>query len=152
MGRDRSRAVDGRSPLPRARRGTDAGRGERRVRHGDQPVPAGRARAGAGVEHHYADLPDRPLLPDQLGEVCRLADLAVVAVRAGRRVLVRCHFGYNRSGLVVAHGLVTMGHPVEDAIALVRSRRSEWALHNRVFVDYLTTGLDVARLLSGLDA
>ncbi|MFC6883594.1 MULTISPECIES: protein-tyrosine phosphatase family protein [Actinomadura] len=113
-------------------------------RDGHGPAP--------GVEHHYADLPDRPLLPDQLGEVCRLADLAVVAVRAGRRVLVRCHFGYNRSGLVVAHGLVTMGHPVEDAIALVRSRRSEWALHNRVFVDYLTTGLDVARLLSGLDA
>jgi hypothetical protein len=35
---------------------------------------------------------------------------------------------------------------------LIRDRRSKWALNNALFVNYLTTGLDVARLLTGLDA
>ncbi|MGP4023088.1 hypothetical protein [Actinomadura sp. 3N407] len=34
----------------------------------------------------------------------------------------------------------------------VRYRRSKWALNNHLFVDYLTTGLEVARLLTGLDS
>ncbi|WP_218009877.1 hypothetical protein [Actinomadura kijaniata] len=40
---------------------------------------------------------------------------------------------------------------MEDAIFLVRYRRSRWALNNQLFVDYLTTGLGVAELLVGLD-
>lgn len=104
------------------------------------------------VEHHYADLPDGPLTADQLEAVCRLAETAVDAVRHGRRVLVRCHSGYNRSGLVVAQGLVGMGYSAEDAVFVVRYRRSKWALNNHLFVDYLTTGLEVARLLTGLDS
>lgn len=103
------------------------------------------------VEHHYADLPDGPLNPDQLESICRMADLAVEAIGEGRRVLVRCHSGYNRSGLVVAQALITMGYPAEDAIFLIRYRRSKWALNNFLFVDYLNTGLDVARLLTGLE-
>ncbi|TDD32490.1 protein phosphatase [Actinomadura sp. KC06] len=106
----------------------------------------------ANVEHHYAELPDAPLTADQLEVVCRLSDTAVDALRRGRRVLVRCHSGYNRSGLVVAQGLVGMGYPADDAVFLIRYRRSKWALNNHVFVDYLNTGLDVARLLTGLDS
>lgn len=78
--------------------------------------------------------------------------MAVAAVRQGRRVLVRCHSGYNRSGLVIVQSLITMGYTAEDAVFLIRYRRSKWALNNQVFVDYLTTGLDVARLLVGLDS
>ncbi|GAA4078783.1 hypothetical protein [Actinomadura miaoliensis] len=105
----------------------------------------------AWIDHHHVDLPDGPLSADQLEAVCLLADLAAAAVRSGRRVLVRCHSGYNRSGLVVAHALVTLGFTTEDAIFLLRRQRSPWALNNRLFVDYLTTGLDVARLLAGLE-
>nr|WP_239066974.1 dual specificity protein phosphatase family protein [Actinomadura bangladeshensis] len=97
-------------------------------------------------------MPDRPLTADQLEAVARLADTAVAAVRQGRRVLVRCHSGYNRSGLVIAQSLMEMGYSADDAVYLIRYRRSKWALNNQVFVDYLTTGLDVARLLSGLDS
>lgn len=104
------------------------------------------------VEHHRADLPDGPLTTGQLEAVCRLADTAVDALRHGRRVLVRCAYGYNRSGLVVAQGLIAMGYSSEDAVSVIRDRRSNWALCNHVFVDYLTTGLDVARLLTGLDS
>ncbi|MFC4054797.1 hypothetical protein ACFOY4_34355 [Actinomadura syzygii] len=103
------------------------------------------------VEHHFTDLPDGPLTADQIEAVCALAATVVDALRDGRRVLVRCHSGYNRSGLVVAQSLVSMGYPADDAVFLVRYRRSKWALNNGLFVDYLTTGLDVARLLTGLD-
>jgi protein-tyrosine phosphatase len=72
-------------------------------------------------------------------------------VRAGRKVLVRCNSGYNRSGLVVVQALVQLGDQVDDAIFLVRDRRSKWALNNRLFVEYLTTGLGIAALLADLD-
>ncbi|OLT14136.1 protein phosphatase [Actinomadura sp. CNU-125] len=107
---------------------------------------------GGGVEHRCAEVPDGPLSAEQIESVCRAAESVVAAVRDGRRVLVRCHSGYNRSGLVVAQALVDLGYTTEDAIFLVRHRRSKWALNNALFVDYLGTGLDVARLLTGLDA
>ena len=80
----------------------------------------------------------------------RLAQAAGEALDEGRKVLVRCYHGYNRSGLVVAHALVRRGHATEEAIRLIRSRRSPWALHNELFVDYLRTGLSTARLLEEL--
>ncbi|RFS87000.1 protein phosphatase [Actinomadura spongiicola] len=40
----------------------------------------------------------------------------------------------------------------DDAVFLIRYRRSKWALNNHLFVDYLTSGLDVARLLTGLES
>ncbi|RSN68560.1 MULTISPECIES: protein-tyrosine phosphatase family protein [Actinomadura] len=107
---------------------------------------------GAGVEHRRVAIPDGPLTAAQLEAVCRAAEGVAEAVRDGRRVLVRCHSGYNRSGLVVVQALVGLGYGVDDAIFLVRYRRSRWALNNPLFVDYLGTGLDVARLLTGLDA
>ncbi|MFB4313183.1 hypothetical protein [Actinomadura sp. 21ATH] len=106
----------------------------------------------AHVEHHCAPMPDGPLDPDQIAAVCRLADIAVEAVRDGRTVLARCHSGYNRSGLVTAQALIGMGYPVADAVFLIRYRRSRWALNNPLFVDYLESGLDVARLLTGLES
>ncbi len=42
------------------------------------------------------------------------------------------------------------GRTAESAIRLIRSRRSSWALHNDLFVDYLRSGLTTARLLEEL--
>ena len=103
------------------------------------------------VEHHCREIPDGPLTAAQLADAGELARTAAAAVRAGRRVLVRCHSGYNRSGLVAAQALVHLGYQVDDAIFLIRYRRSKWALNNHLFVEYLMTGLDVAGLLAGLD-
>lgn len=103
-----------------------------------------------GVEHLVAEIPDRPLSAARIDAVRQAADTAARAVEAGRTVLVRCHYGYNRSGLVVAQALVLLGHDAPAAIRLVRRKRSPWALSNRTFQDYLTTGLDVAYLLAGL--
>jgi len=104
------------------------------------------------IEHHFAEMPDGPLSEAQIAEVERFAVLAADAVRAGRKTLVRCHAVHNRSGLVVAQALVELGLGVAEAIELIRRRRSPWALHNQLFVQYLETGLPTARLLAGLDA
>lgn len=110
----------------------------------------GHAPLAAAAAHHCRPMPDGPLTPAQLADVCELAEIAAAAVRAGRRVLARCNSGYNRSGLVVVQALRLLGYSVDDAIFLVRYRRSKWALNNQLFVDYLTTGLDVAMLLADL--
>lgn len=105
---------------------------------------------GPGVEHHVWPIPDGPLDGTQLAGVIRLAEAACEAVDDGRRVLVRCWHGYNRSGLVVAHALIRRSRSAEQAIRLIRSRRSPWALHNELFVEYLRAGLSTARLLEEL--
>lgn len=96
------------------------------------------------VEHHHLTIPDAPLHADQLTAARQLATIAAAAVRAHRTVMVRCQYGYNRSGLVVAQTLLDLGYSVEDAIPLIRQQRSPYALNNEFFVSYLTTGLDDA--------
>ncbi|GAA5208158.1 MULTISPECIES: dual specificity protein phosphatase family protein [Streptomyces] len=103
-----------------------------------------------GVEHHVWPIPDGPLDGTQLAGVIRLAEAAGEALDEGRKVLVRCYHGYNRSGLVVAHTLMRRGGTAEEAVRLIRSRRSPWALHNDLFVEYLRAGLVTARLLEEL--
>ncbi|WP_345660262.1 protein-tyrosine phosphatase family protein [Streptomyces venetus] len=103
-----------------------------------------------GVAHHVWPIPDGPLDGTQLAGVIRLAEAACEALDQGRRVLVRCYHGYNRSGLVVAHALMRQGRSADAAIRLIRDRRSPWALHNDLFVDYLRAGLATARLLEEL--
>lgn len=105
-----------------------------------------------GVQHLVAEMPDDPLTAEQIDRVRALARTAAHAARAGRTTLVRCHYGYNRSGLVMAQTLVELGYDTAAAIDLIRRRRSPWALHNRIFEAYLRTGLDIASMLSGLDA
>lgn len=102
------------------------------------------------VEHHVWPIPDGPLDGTQLAGVMRLARTASDTLDKGRRVLVRCWHGYNRSGLVVAQTLIRRGDVADRAIRLIRERRSPWALHNELFVEYLRAGLSTARLLEDL--
>ncbi|MFI9106181.1 protein phosphatase [Streptomyces fildesensis] len=106
---------------------------------------------GAGTEHVIAEIPDGPLTAHQIRLVQQAARTAADAERNGRTTLVRCRSGYNRSGLVLAQTLIELGSDAPTAIALIRRQRSPWALNNHTFEEYLTTGLDVACLLSGLD-
>ncbi|MBU6533734.1 dual specificity protein phosphatase family protein [Streptomyces sp. A108] len=103
-----------------------------------------------GVEHHVWPIPDGPLDGTQLAGVIGLAQAADGALDAGRAVLVRCYHGYNRSGLVVAQTLMRRGADADEAVRLIRARRSPWALHNELFVAYLRAGLATARLLEEL--
>ncbi|MGW4812327.1 protein phosphatase [Kitasatospora cineracea] len=105
---------------------------------------------GPGVPHRLVPVPDGPLDAGQLAGVQAAAREVAEAVGAGRAVLVRCRSGYNRSGLVVAQVLVELGLDSTEAVRRVRARRSPWALHNALFVEYLSVGLDTARLLVSL--
>ncbi|HEY7821189.1 MAG TPA: dual specificity protein phosphatase family protein, partial [Acidimicrobiia bacterium] len=54
-------------------------------------------------------------------------------------VLIRCQAGVNRSGLVSALVLMLDGYRAEEAIALLRQRRSPVVLSNRHFERWLLT-------------
>lgn len=90
-----------------------------------------------GVEHHVWPIPDGPLDGTRLAGVMRPAEAPSEALDGGGKVLVRCHHGYHRSGLVVAHTLMRRGSGAGEAVRPIRARRSPWALHNELFVAYL---------------
>ncbi len=72
--------------------------------------------------------------PDLVRETARtVAD----RLGAGRRVLVHCWAGLNRSGVVAARALMFGGVPVDQAIAAVRAARGADALFNAHFVTWL---------------
>ena len=57
--------------------------------------------------------------------------------KAGKRVLIRCQAGMNRSGLVTALVLIRDGYTAAEAIKLIRRKRCEGAITNDYFEDYL---------------
>jgi hypothetical protein len=78
-------------------------------------------------------------------ETDELHDLVVAAHKdwkKGKRVLVRCQAGINRSGLVMALMLIRDGYAPEDAINLMRGQRGQAVLANKHFEKWLM-GLDV---------
>ncbi|HEU4354189.1 MAG TPA: dual specificity protein phosphatase family protein [Actinomycetota bacterium] len=77
-------------------------------------------------------------------KVREVASFVASLVGSGRRVLVHCTEGLNRSGVVVARALMTIGRTADEAIQLVRERRGPSvdgfpALGNTAFVDWLRT-------------
>jgi hypothetical protein len=90
-----------------------------------------------GVEERRFGFPDANLNVSLLPRIHALAEWAHDEWKAGRRVLIRCQAGLNRSGLIMALVLMRAGFDADSAIELIRERRSEYALFNRCFVDYL---------------
>jgi hypothetical protein len=90
-----------------------------------------------GVEHVVARLADA--VPEQptVERLRELGALAAEALQAGKRVLVRCTGGLNRSGVVVAEALLHLGHTPDEALGAVRAARGPWALTNPGFVAHL---------------
>ncbi len=66
-----------------------------------------------------------------------LARFIIGLIADGRKVLVHCHGGNNRSGLVVARTLIERGVSPEEAIDRIRRARGPHALSNRNFVEWL---------------
>lgn len=98
-----------------------------------------------GVEEMRFGFPDSDLTESAIRRVMRMARLAHERWVAGDRVLVRCQAGVNRSGLVTALILMHDGMPAEEAIALIRQRRSPVVLANADFEWFLRT--EAARLI-----
>ena len=65
-----------------------------------------------------------------------LADMVDDLRQAGKRVLIHCAAGINRSGLLSAAALIRGGEDPDEAIRLVREARTG-ALNNPNFVDLL---------------
>lgn len=91
----------------------------------------------AGVQHTFYRIPDGMLTANERADLEEIALNVGIAIEAGRRVLVRCQAGYNRSGLVVALALILLGHTPDDAVRLIRRQRSPYALFNQNFLGYL---------------
>jgi protein tyrosine phosphatase len=73
-------------------------------------------------------------------ETEELHDLVVAAHKdwkKGKRVLVRCQAGINRSGLVMALMLIRDGYEPKDAIHLMREKRGQAVLANKHFEKWL---------------
>lgn len=103
------------------------------VADADAHAPAG---AVDGLTYLKCPLVDGDDIPDPVLTLA-LARLVAELVRAGRRVLVHCTFGRNRSGLLVA--LVVrevLGVPGADALTYVQQRR-ERAVNNEGFAAWL---------------
>lgn len=67
----------------------------------------------------------------------RVAAYAHFSWKKGNRVLIRCQAGINRSSLVMGLLLMKEGYSADDAIALMREKRSKWVLLNKDFEEFL---------------
>lgn len=78
-------------------------------------------------------VPDGLLTPAQTARIYRLAREVANRVQSGQKVLTRCQAGLNRASLVGGLALVWLGYDGNDAVQLLRARRSPWALCNPYF-------------------
>jgi hypothetical protein len=96
--------------------------------HGDAPPLE-------GVEFYVHWLIEDGPAPDR-STLIALADLVRDLRAAGKRVLVHCAAGINRSGLLAAASLIREGYDADEAIDTVRRARTG-ALNNPEFVEAL---------------
>lgn len=66
-----------------------------------------------------------------------LAKLAADLVEQGKKVLVHCQAGLNRSGVVTALTLCNLGFDSADAVELMREKRSPLVLCNEAFESWV---------------
>lgn len=98
------------------------------------------AEAFPGVRVHHVPLDDhlRPLSEREWKSIIGAAGFAAHHARRGRRVLVTCQMGLNRSGIVSATALMMLaGIGAREAIFLVKSNRAG-SLSNSSFVEQLS--------------
>jgi protein-tyrosine phosphatase len=102
---------------------------------------------GAEVIHvPLDDAPNRPLREDEIAAATKAGSRVARRLRAGRRVLVTCQMGLNRSSLVAALALHEVhGMSADEIVSRVRRARGQWALSNPNFERLLRTAIDVRR-------
>ncbi len=80
-----------------------------------------------------------PILDDELPDLTRIEALGIMAadlVQQGRRVLIHCRMGFNRSALVAATALTYLGMTGPQALAHMRERRPG-SLFNEIFAAHV---------------
>lgn len=77
------------------------------------------------------DAPTRPMREGEIKDALRAADRVAQHLRAGRRVLVSCALGLNRSALIAAIAMHDVyGMAPDEIIRRLRQARGPWALSN----------------------
>lgn len=66
-----------------------------------------------------------------------MVDFVMHHWKDGKKVLIRCQAGINRSSFVMAFVLMREGYTAEEAISLMREKRSSWVLMNKSFEEFL---------------
>jgi dual specificity protein phosphatase-like protein len=85
------------------------------------------------IVEHVPLVDDGPPEPDDRSRATTAADLVLGHMNAGRKVLVSCYAGQNRSAWVVALVLKKKGYTGKEAVKLIRERRGYSALSNEFF-------------------
>jgi hypothetical protein len=91
---------------------------------------------------------DAEIDPLSVPEILQLADWLHTEWKFKNKVVAaRCQMGWNRSGLIIALVLLKEGYSADEAISLIRERRSPNALCNPHFVEFIQE-FAVANLLN----
>lgn len=109
-----------------------------------------------GTEVLHAPLdddPSRSLREDEIRMALRTADRVARRLRAGRRVLVTCAMGLNRSALVAGLAMLEVyGMKPDEIVSRIRKARGSWALSNPNFEKLIrvvgTVGADQRHIFS----
>lgn len=80
---------------------------------------------------------DGPMNEKTFAKVEELATWLHGEWKAGKKCLSRCQAGLNRSGILIGLVLQKEGFSAEEAITLIREKRSPNALFNQDFVSWL---------------
>lgn len=92
---------------------------------------------GYHVKELRFGFPDAELFDEHNMSIEHVADWTYQEWKSGNKVLIRCQAGINRSGLIMALVLMREGLSANEAIELIRQKRSEFALSNIHFQAYL---------------
>ena len=95
------------------------------------------APANWGVEERRFGFPDANIIEEYIPTIVELAQWAHAKWAAGKKVNIRCQAGLNRSGLVTALTLMISGLSADEAIKILRTKRSDYALCNREYEQWL---------------
>jgi protein-tyrosine phosphatase len=77
---------------------------------------------------------DGPIDEKTFAKVNELASWLYAEWKLGKKCLARCQAGLNRSGILIALTIMKDGYSADEAIALIRAKRSPLALFNQEFV------------------
>jgi hypothetical protein len=101
---------------------------------------------GYYVREQRFGIADAEIDPLSVPEILQLADWLHSEWGQGKKVAARCQAGWNRSGLIIALVLLKEGYRAEEAISLIRERRSPNALCNPHFVKFIEEQAKVLQL------
>lgn len=102
---------------------------------------------GAEVIHvPLDDAPSRPMHETEIVDATKVAARVARRLRAGRRVLVTCQMGLNRSALIAALAMHDVyGMNADEIITRLRRARGMWSMSNPNFEKLLRTVIAVKR-------